>query len=371
MFDAVNATSGKYATYAYDGPLVLDASPIAAAAAAAFRVASAVYSDADEIAVWNATLEESLSIVADGNAKAKGLELGKKVGDAILERRANDGSNAASNYRVGNDPGDWNRTAPDSLPPMLPQWQNLMPFAIPRSNSFRPAQPPALGSDQYAQAVDEVFRLGRLDSSARTAEQTEIALFWADGGGTATPPGHWNRIATDVINQQKLSIIESARTMALLNIALADAAIVSWDAKYHYDLWRPIDAIRKADADNNPATIADPFWFPLLKTPPFPTYTSGHSTFSGAASAVLTSLFGSNYAFSSTTDGLTGLAQRPLAESMIVTRHFSSFTEAAEEAGSSRIFGGIHFNFDNQAGLETGKNVGDFVVDKLLKRKIS
>jgi membrane-associated phospholipid phosphatase len=154
-----------------------------------------------------------------------------------------------------------------------------------------------------------------------------------------------------------------------MNLALADAGIASWDAKYHYDLWRPIDAIREAATDQNPATIADPNWLPLLKTPPFPAYTSGHSTFSGAAAAVLTRLFGNGYAFSSTTDPLSGLAQRPLADSLIVTRQFDSFEQAAEEAGMSRIYGGIHFVFDNTAGLQAGGGIGDFVAGTMLKKR--
>ncbi len=369
MFDAVNATSGQYDAYAFAGPLPSDVSPIAAAAAAAHRVASSLYADSDEIAIWNATLAESLATIADDSARAKGLVLGRQVGDAILALRSADGSNAISTYQPSNDPGDWNRTFPDFLPPLLSQWPQVKPFAIPTGSAFRPAAPPALTSAEYATAVDEVMRIGRLESTERTAEQTEIALFWADGGGTATPPGHWNRIASEAIGREHLPLIESARTLALVNLALADASIASWDAKYYYDLWRPIDAIRDAALDGNPATSADQSWLPLLKTPPFPTYTSGHSTFSAAAAAILTRLFGNDYAFSSTSDGHTGLAQRPLADSLIVTRHFTSFKQAADEAGLSRIYGGIHFSFDNSAGLSTGKSVGEFIGDHLLKKR--
>ncbi|MDZ4849691.1 MAG: phosphatase PAP2 family protein [Pirellulaceae bacterium] len=369
MFDAVNATSGQYDAYAFFQPIQIDASPVAAAASAAYRVASALYSDADEIAIWDATLAESISSIADDAARAKGLILGRQVGDAILAARANDGSTSASTYVPGNEPGHWNRTFPDYLPPLLSNWQKVKPFAIPLGNAFRPSSPPTLASIEYANAVDQVMRLGGLNSTERTTEQTEIALFWADGGGTATPPGHWNRIATDVIHRENLSLIESARTLALVNLAVADAGIASWDAKYYYDLWRPVDAIRDADSDGNVATVADTNWLPLLKTPPFPTYTSGHSTFSGAAAAVLTKLFGDNYVFISTADGHTGLAQRPLADSLITTREFTSFDQAAHEAGISRIYGGIHFTFDNTAGLATGKSIGEFVANGMLKRK--
>lgn len=149
---------------------------------------------------------------------------------------------------------------------------------------------------------------------------------------------------------------------------MADAGIASWDAKYHYDVWRPADAIRQADQDGNAETQGDPTWIPLLKTPPFPAYTSGHSTFSGAASTVLTHLFGNDVPFESTSDGHLAAEQRPLAPEQIVTRHFSSFRQAAEEAGLSRIYGGIHFYFDNTAGLLLGDRVGAAAVSRLFLR---
>ena len=233
-------------------------------------------------------------------------------------------------------------------------------------SQFRPADAPALDSAEYAADVNEVMQLGGLNSSQRTAEQTEIALFWADGGGTFTPPGHWNQIAADVALNRNQTLAENARLFALLNIALADAGISAWDTKYTYDLWRPIDAIRQGDADGNDATTADPTWTPLLKTPPFPAYTSGHSTFSGAADAVLSSLFGSNVHFATTADGHNGFTQRPLADQQVVTRSFESFAQAADEAGQSRIYGGIHFQFDNTIGLATGRAIGTYVIGNFL-----
>lgn len=209
------------------------------------------------------------------------------------------------------------------------------------------------------------MQLGGLSSLQRTADQTDIALFWADGGGTATPPGHWNQIVADLILEQGGTLVDRARAFALLNLALADAGIASWDAKYTYELWRPIDAIRDGNLDPNAATAADPAWAPLLRTPPFPTYTSGHSTFSGAADAVLTHLFGDHVTFTSRSDSHSGFTQRPLAASQVRTRSFASFSQAAEEAGRSRIYGGIHFEFDNEAGLASGRALGQFVVDNI------
>lgn len=369
MFDAANAVTGKYTGYVFQTTPQPNASENAAAASAAFEVAKALYRAPDELAVWQASLNETLSQETDAAARDAGVSLGKLAAQAILAARTNDGSQSKSNYAPTNAAGHWQRTFPDYLPPLLAQWPSLKPFALTSASEFRPAPPPALDSPQYAAAVDQVMRSGGHQSSQRTVEQTEIALFWADGGGTATPPGHWNRIATDVTLAKQTNLLETARTFALMNIAMADAGVASWEAKYHYDVWRPIDAIRQADQDGNAATTSESNWIPLLKTPPFPAYTSGHSTFSGAASTVLASLFGDATSFESQTDGHLAPEQRPLEESQIVTRNFVSFSQAADEAGMSRIYGGIHFNFDNTAGLELGREVGEATLARLLHAK--
>jgi membrane-associated phospholipid phosphatase len=205
-----------------------------------------------------------------------------------------------------------------------------------------PSRPPP--SDDNA-AVSQVESLGDVDSTTRTPDQTQIALFWSDGAGTDTPPGHWNAIAEQVALQKKDSVVQDARLFAQLDIALADAAIAAWDAKYAYNYWRPITVIQQTD----------PTWKPLITTPNFPSYVSGHSTFSGAAEVVLSSFFGQNVTFSATSDGLPG-----------VTRTFTSFAQAADEAGMSRIYGGIHYSFDNTAGLAMGRALGQYVVDNVL-----
>src|SRR5215472_14292024 len=168
--------------------------------------------------------------------------------------------------------------------------------------------------------------------------------------------GYWNRIAQQVATDQGLSLVQDSRLFALLNIAEADAHIACWDAKYTYNFWRPVTAIRAADTDNNPATDPDATWTPLLVTPNFPSYTSAHSTLSGAAAEVLTALFGPDHPFTVSADGLPG-----------VTRSFTSFEAAAEEAGRSRIYGGIHYQFDNVAGQQVGRSVADYVVEHVLK----
>lgn len=367
MFEAVNAIEGGYTPYLETLDAPADASTLAAAAAAAHRVAVSVYSQPQEVAVFDAALLEALATVPAGPARDAGLAVGQAAGDAILAARAHDGASAVVRYTPGKEPGDWNRTFPDFLPPLLPQWPQVTPFALEQTDMFRPAPPPALDSAEYAAAVDEVRRLGSYAASDRTADQTEIALYWADGGGTFTPPGHWNQIAADVLLTRSTSLLEQARLFALLNTALADAGISCWDTKYTYELWRPIDAIRRGDTDGNPLTEADASWLPLLKTPPFPTYTSGHSTFSGAASAVLAALLGDQVSFSSQADGHFGFRLRPLAAEQLVTRNFSSFSAAAEEAGRSRIYGGIHFEFDNAQGLASGRAIGAYVVAHFLQ----
>jgi hypothetical protein len=362
MFDAVNAIEGTHQSIHANLVAPDGASPVAAAAVAGHRVASRLYKEADELAVFDAALIEALSSVPDGDSETLGVEFGNQVGDAILSWRSTDGAGTRVAYTPGTEPGDWQRTFPDYYPPLLPQWPSVTPFSMTSPDQFRPAAPPSLGTPEYAAAVDEVLRIGGLDSSERTQEQTEIALFWSDGGGTSTPAGHWNQIAADAAALVGSNFAENARLFAMLNVAMADAGIASWDAKYAYDLWRPIDAIRKAVLDDNEATVQDSSWTPLLRTPPFPTYTSGHSTFSGAAEVVLTSLFGSDFHFVSRADGHTGFTQRPLPPERILTREFDSFAEAAEEAGRSRVYGGIHFEFDSSAGLAAGRSIGTQVV---------
>jgi hypothetical protein len=195
--------------------------------------------------------------------------------------------------------------------------------------------------------------------STRTPDQDQIALFWADGVGTETPPGHWNSIAQDVSAAQGNTLDENARLFALLNIALADAAICAWDAKYAFNFWRPITAIRAGDTDGNPDTEPDPAWSSFIATPPFPDYVSGHSTYSGAAAMVLATFYGTdNMAFDTGSDFLPG-----------VIRHFDSFSAAAAEAAESRLYGGIHYRSANEDGLHAGLGVGAFVAENLLLSK--
>ena len=254
----------------------------------------------------------------------------------------------------GSGPGTWRPTPPRLDAPLLPQWATVRPFVLASPRQFRPPGPPGLGSRAWADAYDEVKAIGRADGASRTAEQTQIARLWADGMGTYTPPGHWNQIAAQVAQDAGNGLTANARLFAALNLALADAAIACWDAKYAYRFWRPVTAIGAADTDGHPDTEADPSWAPLLTTPNFPEYISGHSTFSGAAEVVLSSFFGPDVAFSTSSAGLPG-----------VTRSYTSFGAAAEEAALSRLYAGIHFRFSNQDGLATGRAVARHVLDAL------
>ncbi len=209
-------------------------------------------------------------------------------------------------------------------------------------SSFRPPGPPSLDSEQYAADYNEVKELGAALGSTRTADQTQIALFWADGAGTETPPGHWNSIAQIIAAGQGNTPEENARLFALLNVAMADAAICAWDAKYTFHFWRPVTAINFAEPLLN--------WASFIVTPPFPDYVSGHSTFSGAAATVLPFFYGTeDLPFTTGSDFLPG-----------VTRSFPTCLDAAEEAAVSRLYGGIHFRSANEDGLQAGISIGEW-----------
>ena len=355
IYDAVNSVDRTHQPLRVYVPDMPGASTAAAAAEAAFRVLLNLYPN--ERANMEATIAASLSAISDGPAKSDGIRLGDMVATRMIAWRSNDNSSAGYTYRPGTRIGDWQPTPPGFKPALLPQWPYVAPFGIPSAASFRPGLPPALNTSEYARDVREVQTLGSAQSLTRTAEQTDIALFWADGVGTVTPPGHWNRIAQAVAYSANTSTSDNARLFALLNVALMDASIVCWDAKFTCNLWRPVTAIQRADVDGNDQTEKDENWLPLLETPPFPTCSSGHSTFSGAAAQVLALFFKKDEI--RFVDSSEGSSNR---------REFASFSQAAEEAGRSRIYGGIHFEFDNQAGLTSGRAVGRYIFDNLFQR---
>ncbi len=350
MLDVVSAVEGTPG-YFVSLPAPAGISLEAALSSAAQRVMNYLY-PAQGVSI-QAVQTAALAEIADGAPKTQGIAFGNLLADAVIALRAGDGWDAYVENVPGSAPGAWQETGPMFAKALLPQWGDLTPFAVSDVAALVPPAPPALSSAEYAESLNEVQLLGRATGSARTADQTQIARFWADGSGTYTPPGHWNQIAAQFAAARGLSVGENARLFAMLNAALGDAAIVSWNTKYTYDLWRPATAIQNADLDGNDLTTPDTEWSSLLITPPFPEYTSGHSTFSAAAAEILTAYFGDNQAFSTTSVGLPG-----------VTRNFTSFRQAAEEAGRSRILGGIHFEFTNQVSLASGQEIGREVLER-------
>lgn len=349
VFDAVNSLDRAYLPYTswFDsgGP----ASAEAAAVAAAYQVASVLFPSRQAAfdALW---LQTGLGL-PPGVQRENGFALGFAAANAILDRRTADGSNTQIPYIPSNDPGAWRRTPPFYRPPDLPHWGRVTPFALEGADQFRPPGPPALDSEQYAADVNEVKELGGRTSTTRTGYQTETARFWSDFSGTATPPGHWNELVRDIAANEEIGLLEKARLLALVNVAMADAGIAVWDCKYVFNLWRPVTAIPRADEDGNPATEADPTWLPLLNTPAFPEYVSGHSAFSAAAGAVLLAYFGTDALhFSATSDTVRG-----------VTRTYDSVEAVVDEIGMSRIYGGIHFHSAVDDGHDMGREIGEYV----------
>jgi|GEM_PF-438117 len=353
MFDSINAVDQIYHPY-YVTTTSPEVSREAAAATAAYRVLSSLFPG--QIASFDAALAASLAGIPDGPAKTDGIALGDDVGNQIVTLRSTDHSDDTVVYTPGTGPGVWQPTPPGLVPAMMPHWATVTPFAMTSGSQFRPAGPPALTSATYTQEFNEVKTLGAKVSSVRTAEQAGITHFWMDMPGTITTAGRWNAIARQVSGHHGLNLWQNARLFALLNIAMADAGIASWDCKYAYNFWRPITAIRDALNDDNPLTDPNEVWEPFIMTPAFPEYVSAHSTFSAAAAQVLGSFFGHHSSFSieSYTTPTT-------------TRFYHSFVQAAEEAGMSRIYGGIHFSSANLFGQAMGGSIGAYVFQNFLK----
>jgi hypothetical protein len=356
IFDAVNALIGNYQSYrSVSNVPPVGASAEAAVAGAAYQTLITLYPN--QKAQFDIALATSLTKIQDSSeAEAAGVEFGKMVGDVILAERKTDSSIPPSPYIPVVKPGQWRPTPSSYNPAALSYWKDLTPFTLTSASQFRPNGSPKLNSKRYTQDYDQVKKLGRKDSKIRTSEQTETAYFWMSGAGTSTPPGFWNEIAEQVSVKSEKSLLENARLFALLNLAVADAGIAAWDAKYTYNSWRPVTAIRLGGSDRNPLTKANPNWNPLIETPNHPDYVSGHSTFSKAAATVLTAFFGNELQFSTTSLDLPG-----------VTRSFQNFHQAANEAGMSRIYGGIHTQSANRDGLKLGKLIGNYILQNFLQ----
>jgi hypothetical protein len=348
MYDAVNSIDDTHFPYLVNQNVPGTTSREAAAAQAAHDVLLSVY-PAQQVTLATA-LSNSLAGIPAGPAKTDGIALGSSVAGSIIAARANDGSTTVTPYTPGTLPGQWRPTPPANAPFLLPNWATMTPWAMTSPSQFRhPTGPPALSSAAYAADLNEVKSVGAVNSTTRTADQTNMARFWASGGGTSQPTGHFNKIAQTVAAAEGNTLSENARLFALLNMAEADAVILSWDSKLHYNFWRPVTAIQLADQDGNAATDPDPAWLPLLTTPPYPDYQSGLSTIGGAAGEILKQYYGTdNLSFTATAPG-------------IPDRTFTSFSQMSQEVADSRMFGGIHFRFTDEQGRNDGIALGQFV----------
>ncbi len=358
VFDAVNGIERRYTPIHVAPAAPRGASRRAAAVQAAYANLVRLYPS--QKSTFDVKLAASLAAIADEEAEehsqsiARGVEWGQAVADAIWAWRSADGfTPPPPPFLGGLAVGEWRPTPPGFLPGAAPQFATMETWVIESASQFRPSGPPNLASAQYAADFNETKSMGSLSSPLRTSDQTLSAQFW----NSTTPAYLWDRAAVELGLRTHLTFSEESYVLALLNLAMADAAIACWDGKYHYVFWRPVTAISLADTDGNPATDPDPAWTPLLVTPAFPEYPSGHATVSGAAAAVLSALFGTDADFSLESDFMPG-----------VVRSFGDFPSALDEVADARIFGGIHYRSACRDGQSTGVLVAEYVLEHALRR---
>ena len=390
IFDAVNAIVGGYRSYTGLDPAPDGTSMRAAIAQAARDTLVELFPS--QRASFDEQLEEDLGLIPDRSARAKGISVGKGAAAAILAMRAGDGSQQPEprigvDFTTGNKPGQWRQDPVSQIPLALgARWGEVTPFVLRSADQFRVPPPPAMGSVEYTAAFDEAKRLGGdglVTPTERTPEQTETGIYWAYDGtpSLCAPPRLYNQITVRIADQMGSDVVELARLLALVNVAMADAGIAIWEAKYRYRFWRPVTGVREADegsgptgqGDGNAATMGDPTFTPLGApasnldgpnfTPPFPAYPSGHAGFGGALFQTLRRFYRTDrIAFTFVSDELNGVTEdhqglvRPLRP-----RSFSSLSEAEEENGQSRIYLGIHWAFDKTDGIALGRRVADAV----------
>ena len=342
LFDAVNNIVGDFTPYRVD---LSDVSPQASTTAAVDQAAHDILVSLYPAfqAKLDTELQQDLAQIPDGKPRADGITVGRTVASQILAFRANDGSGATPPpYKPTNVPGFYQLTPPDFAPADFTHWGDVTPFAIISARAFFPDPPPALTDKEYIQDFAEVKSIGEIGSKTRSPDQTVIGKFW-----NGKIQNYWNEIAQTAAIAHNLDLEQSARLFALLNFGLADSVISFFDAKYVYQLWRPVTAAEAND---------DPDWLPFTtKTAPDPSYPGAHSATSSAGAEVLRFYFGDNFTFDVTSEVLPG-----------VTRHFTSFSAAAQEAGLSRIYAGQHFRFDHVAGLRLGQQVSRSVTHTVL-----
>lgn len=363
MFDAANSVHGDYEPIVVNMPVTKPTSSRAAIASAAYTILSEAYPDQQDF--LDEAYSNSISMLPPGLPRARGMLLGRKIAEAVQAAREGDGSDDFTPYDFVNNVGNYELTELDIFDsPATPNWGKVTPWAMEKSTQFRVSGPGGfrkmarlLQSQIYADQFNEVKELGARNSMTRTQDQTDIAWFWAnDVDGTSKPPGQLLQITESVAVDQNLDFYQKARLFALLGVAMGDACIAAWDMKYRTwcDLWRPVKAIQRADEDGNPQTEADPTWEPLAPwTPPFPAYVSGHATFGAAHAAIMRNYFRTdNMNMAIYTDDPHYTGPEP--------RNYTSFTQIALENGRSRIYLGVHYQFDADGGYALGTLVGNY-----------
>src|SRR6516162_5743534 len=347
MFDAVNSIERRYQPYLVQLPAdPATSKEVAAAAAAAALLATINEKTAAEVKTALATY---LTSIPDGAAKSDGIKLGETVAAKLLEARANDGSDAPDDYRPRTTPGVYVPTAIT----ISTMWATMKPFVMDKPSLFRPDPPISLESKEWATDYNEIKDYGGQNSAKRTVEQTDIARFWLIG-----PPMAYHPFLRQLAIAKHLDVVDSARFMALASIAINDAIIAVLDAKYHYNFWRPITAIRNGDIDGNPATDREATWQPIANTPMHPEYPCAHCIQSGSVAGVVKAVFGSM--------DIPEIAMTsPTAPG--VTRRWTNMTALADEIASARIWAGFHYRFSTRVGTEMGYQIGEYVVKNVMQ----
>ena len=355
MFDAVNSIDGTHTPYVTDVPGSPNASIEAAAAQAAHDVLAALYPT--RVAIFDAELATSLQGIEEYRAQ-QGIRVGQIVAERLLAIRAADGWNVTPpSYTLPATPGNWQPTPPANSAATFTHYPSVWPFAIMSATQFAPNPPPALTSAQYAADFNEVKELGSATSATRTADQTLVAKLWANVGTPTNFLLVWNNVTRTVSTAQNISTVEKARLFALTNIAMHDALQTTFASKFQHGLWRPVTAIRHADEDGNAATSPDASWSSLIPTPPYPSYAGNMAGIGTSQATILALFFGrDDIRFEHTWAGAGG-----------ATRSYAGFGAMADEQARARVYGGIHYTFDNVAGQSAGRNVANYVFSKIMR----
>ena len=351
VFEAVNAIVGDYEPYLGSVTAPPGASPEAAAIAAAHRALASLHPD--QAGSLDARRIASLAEVPDGPAKNAGIAVGEAAALAVLAARADDGSDTDTPYTPGTEPGRYRPTPPDFSPAFRPGLGQVKTFAIRSGAQFRVGPPPALRSPRYTRDYNEVKRVGEAHSTSRPPDRADVARFYAVSDIVQI----YFPAARQASEAQQKTLSENARIFALLGMATFDAAVACFESKYHYDYWRPVTAIQLGDDDGNGKTDADPDWAAFVPTPPFPSYPSGHASFGGAARRVLERMFGR--------DGHTITLANPLIPDVVL--HYTSWKQITDDIDDARVYGGVHYRFDQEAAALQGKRVGKYVLRHWLR----